>query len=134
MSRYDQELVSPYNLWLWYYSLKYLNELGLREIEARTLKLSGYLIEGLLDLDLKVDTPIEPEERAGLVSYNTGREELNWQILEACRGRIPMRMNNIFISLRYQGGVGGLRVSCHYFNTKDDLDKLIKVTKEVISK
>lgn len=133
MRRYQQGLVSSYHLWLWYYPLKYLNDLGVKEIEKRTLMLSGYLIEQLLDLGLKVNTPMDPKERAGLVSYNTGREELNWLILEACRGRIPMRINNIFLSLRYQGGVGGIRVSCHYFNTKDDLDKLIKVTKEIIS-
>ena len=37
----------------------------------------------------------------------------------------------IFISIRYTSGVGGIRVSTHYFNNEDDLDRLVEALKRL---
>ena len=39
-----------------------------------------------------------------------------------------LQQNQVLVSVRYTSGVGGVRVSCHLFNTSDDLDRLLELT------
>jgi selenocysteine lyase/cysteine desulfurase len=32
---------------------------------------------------------------------------------------------------RYTAGVGGIRVSCHFFNTHEEIDKLLGIQKRI---
>ena len=45
--------------------MEYFNELGAANREEKVLKISGYLIERVRELGLKVNTPLEPKERGG---------------------------------------------------------------------
>ncbi len=36
----------------------------------------------------------------------------------------------ILVSVRYTSGVGGVRVSCHFFNSEADIDRLLESTGE----
>ena len=119
--------VSEDAVWGFHAALSYFNDLGLEQIERRVRHLSGYLIDGLLGLGLKVNTPLEPEDRAGLVSYNTGKHKLNVESYRALRGK------GIIVSLRYQQGIGGIRVATHFFNTEEEIDRLLKVQKELLT-
>ena len=125
-SKFDMGCVTEGGLWGLHASLRYLNRLGLENIERRVRRLSGYLIDGLLDLGCKVNTPLEPERRVGLVTYHTGRHELNRRSVEV------LNKQNIVVSLRYQGGVGGVRVSTHFYNTEDDVDRLLEVQSSLL--
>jgi selenocysteine lyase/cysteine desulfurase len=113
-------------LWGFNASLEYFNELGGGNREERVLKLSGYLIDRLRELGVKVNTPLEPTERGGLVSFTTGRHELDVKSYQA------LRDESIIVALRYQKGVGGIRVSTHFFNTEEDIDRLIEVQKRTL--
>ncbi|MBS7619155.1 aminotransferase class V-fold PLP-dependent enzyme [Candidatus Bathyarchaeota archaeon] len=115
--------VSDEAVWGFNASLEYFNEIGVKNIERRVRRLSGYLIDGLRELHLKVNTPLEPEERAGLVTYTTGRYELDVESFRA------LNANGVIVALRYTGGVGGVRVSTHFFNTEDEIDKLLEIQK-----
>lgn len=108
-------------------SLEYFNELGIDKIEDRVLHLSEYLIDGLKDLGVKVNTPPEKEKRAGIVTYTTGRYEDNVASFEA------MNKEGVVVAHRYTGGVGGIRVSPHFFNSEEEIDKALEVQRKVLS-
>lgn len=113
-------------LWGFHAALDYFNALGGKRREERVLNLSGYLIEGLMDLSLKVNTPREPSNRGGLVSFTTGKHALD---VESHR---VLNEESIVTALRYQKGVGGIRVSTHFFNTEEEIDRLLKIQKKVL--
>ncbi len=106
-------------------SLKYFNELGIDGIEKRVLGLSEYLIDGLKDLGLKVNTPHEKEKRAGIVTYTMDRYEDNAASYAA------MKKEGVMVAHRYTGGVGGIRVSPHFFNTEEEIDRVLGIQKNI---
>jgi cysteine desulfurase/selenocysteine lyase len=95
-------------------------------IEKRVLGLSEYLIEGLKDLGLKINTPIEREMRAGIVTYTNDRYEDNAVSYEA------MKKEGVMVAHRYTGGVGGVRISPHFFNTEEEIDRALNVQKKML--
>lgn len=113
-------------VWGFNAAMEYFNELGGANREEKVLKISGYLIDRLRELGLKVNTPLEPKERGGLVSYTTGRYELDVKSYQT------LKDESIIVALRYQKGVGGIRVSTHIFNTEEDIDRLIEVQKRML--
>ncbi len=121
--KYYRGCVAESALWGFNAAMEYFNGLGGANREARVLKISGYLIDRLRELGLKVNTPLEPEERGGLVTYTTGRHELNVKSYQT------MKDESIIVALRYQRGIGGIRVSTNFFNTEEDVDRLIEVQK-----
>ena len=119
--------VSGDAVWGFHAALSYFNELGAKQIGRRVRRLSGYLIDGLRELGVKVNTPLEPEERAGLVTYTTGRHGLDAESYRALLG------SNIVVALRYAAEIGGIRVSTHFFNTEEEIDRLLKVQKVLLT-
>lgn len=107
-------------------ALKYINNLGIKNIESRILKLTDYLIDGLHEIGVKVTSPLEKVHRSGIVAYQPkGRSaSADWKALTA------LRKANIVVSLRYSGGQGGIRTGVHYFNNEEDIDKLLEVQKK----
>ena len=106
--------------------LQYFNGLGIDNIEKRVLDLSECLIEGLKDLGLKVNTPYEKEKRAGIVTYTMDRYEDNVRSYEA------MKREGIIAAHRYTGGVGGIRISPHVFNTEGEIDRALDIQKKML--
>ncbi|TFH13961.1 aminotransferase class V-fold PLP-dependent enzyme [Candidatus Bathyarchaeota archaeon] len=107
-------------------ALEYFNEIGSANIEKRTAELSQYLIDGLKEQPVKVNTPEEPCDRGALVTYNTGSFEKNQEIFDA------LKKEGIVVAHRYAAGVGGLRVSCHFFNTYEEIDRLLALQKKLL--
>ncbi len=69
---------------------------------------------------------MEPERRGGLVTYSAGSHELNKKIYEGLTSK------NILVFMRYSGGVGGIRVATHFFNTEAEIDKLLNVQEKIM--
>jgi selenocysteine lyase/cysteine desulfurase len=124
--KYYRGCVAESALWGFNAAMEYFNGLGGANREEKVLELSGYLIDRLRELRLKVNTPLEPKKRGGLVTYTTGRHELNVKSYQT------MRDESIIVALRYQRGIGGIRVSTNFFNTEEDVDRLIEVQKRML--
>ncbi len=124
--KFDRGCVGQDALWGLHATLKYFNGLGIKNIERRDRRLSGYLIEGLQDIGCKVYAPLEPERRGGLVTYSAGSHEVNKKIYESLTER------NILVFIRYSGGVGGIRVATHFFNAEEEIDKLLNVQEKIM--
>jgi cysteine desulfurase/selenocysteine lyase len=92
-----------------------LLSVGMEEIEARILALTDHLIAGLQARGCIIDTPIQHRhERSGIVSFRHPAVDS----AELCE---RLHAADVIVSLR-----GNLvRVSPHYYNTEDDLDRLL---------
>jgi len=130
--RFDQGIGSTDALWGWLASLRWFNELGKEAIQKRVVRLGGYLIDGLLDIGCKVNTPIDPKQRHGLINYTTGSYGNDLKCYEAMVTRVPEPITGP--TIRYQGGVGGMRVCTHFYNTEEDVDKFIDFQKDLMPK
>lgn len=126
--RFDQGVCVGDILFAWDATLKYLNDLGPKNIQKRVRLLGGYLIEKLRDIGCKVLTPIEPKERHGLIMYTTGSYKRDLDSFNA----FTNQAKPIKTSMRYEGRIGGIRVCTHFFNTEEDIDRLIEVQKTLI--
>ena len=100
-------------------SLRRINDLGVRNIEKRILHLTDSFIKGLQDLGIKVTSPLEMEHRSGIVSFEIFEGIENEKVLE------PLINEKIIISMRYSAGQGGLRASIHYYNTEEEIQRLL---------
>ena len=124
--KYDRSCVSEEHTWGFHACLSYFNQLGTENIHKRTTKLSQLLIDGLREQPVQVNTPVEPGERGGLVTYNAGSFEKNQKVYD------ELKKNDIVVAHRYAAGVGGIRVSCHFFNTEEEVDRLLEIQGKVL--
>jgi selenocysteine lyase/cysteine desulfurase len=102
-------------------ALKYLSRIGILNIERRLLKLTDYLIEKLRGLGLEILSPVENRKyRSQIVLFKPLRNPVNLV------GELE-RKHKIVLSARGNG----IRVSPHFYNNEDDIDKLVKVLKKL---
>jgi selenocysteine lyase/cysteine desulfurase len=100
-------------------SLALINELGPAAIEAHVRRLTDLLVAELPRAGARLVSPPEPEARSGIVTFTLGcGPGRDAAFLQKLRGR------RVLISQRYTAGVGGLRVSVHFFNNDDDVRQL----------
>ena len=105
-------------------SLRVTNEVGVAQSAERIWELGERLQEGLRSLDVRLETPFERENRAGIITFHCGSRERDGACLER------LLAEGISVSQRYTSGVGGVRVSIHYYNNEDDVERLLAVVGE----
>jgi selenocysteine lyase/cysteine desulfurase len=102
-------------------SLKLINDLGPARIAEHIYQMTDHLIAGLHTLGVDVITPVEREHRSGIVTFSIGSAEDNLALMER------LLDHQVFVSVRYTSHVGGVRGSCHFFNSIEDLDRLLNL-------
>jgi selenocysteine lyase/cysteine desulfurase len=105
-------------------SVELVNEIGIDRAGRRVWDLGERLQEGLRRLPVRLETPFPRTSRAGIVSFTAGSRERDAACLEFLLAR------DICVAQRYTAHTGGIRVSVHYFNDEDDIDRLLAVTGE----
>jgi cysteine desulfurase/selenocysteine lyase len=116
----------------WRETLDYLHDLGPAAIESRVTDLGGYLIERLDEIGCEVVTPRDPDRRHGLVVYTTSDDAVDVATYERFSAPEP-GTKPINVTYRSLGGVGGVRVSCHFFNTREDVDELVARQERILN-
>ena len=106
-------------------SLNLIHELGQEDIAAHVLTLTDQLLAGLDKLPIIVVTPRARENRSGIVTFSVGSAEENIKLMQR------LQENKILVSVRYTSQVGGIRVSCHFYNSAEDIDKLIEAVRRL---
>jgi selenocysteine lyase/cysteine desulfurase len=99
-------------------SINLLLEVGIENIQRHLLKLTDTLISLLKKKDFKILSDENPEHRSSIVSFS-GKDNL--AMFE------KLRKEKIFISLRENL----LRVSPHFYNTEEEIEKLVNVAGSV---
>jgi len=131
-NKFDQNMCVGPSLFGWDASLKFLESIGMKNIERRVRKLGTYLIERLQEIGCGVLTPMDPQKRHGLIAYTTGSYERDMSSYNKLMSPPPHR-KPIKVSYRGEGkGLAGIRVSTHFFNTEEEIDELIRVQKELL--
>jgi L-cysteine/cystine lyase len=99
-------------------ALDWLEAVGREQIFARTARLAAYCASRLGSVPgVELITP--PEARAGLVCFRFAADA----DLDACVAYLVERG----VSLRSVGETGCVRVSCGFFNTESELDRLVEL-------
>lgn len=99
-------------------ALKLLLNAGIDKIEKGVLTLTDHLIELLTEKGLKLQTPLEPANRSGIVNFLIDNAQ------ERTRKLAKM---GIIVSARSHG----IRVSPHFYNTEEEIDKLVAETTKI---
>lgn len=92
------------------------SELGQAFIEDRILNLNGYLSDRLLSAGVKLVGPFEGKNRSGILYAHIPEEEKTAKILKENRVQVNL-------------GHGKARIATHYFNTEEDIDRLVEALK-----
>lgn len=110
-------------------SLAYVNGLDQHAVTEHIITLGDFLIEELKRRGIKVWTPAARQLRSGIVTCepfpDAERVHRLTQALEARR---------IYPTVRYCSGVGGLRISIHYYTNREDLEALLAAMDEQMKK
>jgi len=130
-NRFEQGVCSTPVLFGWNATLKFYEKVGIQNIEKRVRELGEYCIQRLQEIGCKILTPMDPEKRHGLIKYTTGSDELDLKSFNRFNNPPPGE-KPIKVTLRSLGGVGGIRVSCHFFNTEEDIDTLVETQKKLM--
>jgi selenocysteine lyase/cysteine desulfurase len=103
----------PYaGIWTMYESLRMLSEIGTENIESHNSALLDLLIEHLQRKKYNITTSVDAPHRSSILSFTGDNiEDLHRKL----------RKNNIIVSLRE----GSIRVAPHFYNTKEEMEKLI---------
>lgn len=116
----------------WNETLKFYEKAGIKNIEKKVRSNGDYCVDRLNEIGCKVLTPEDPKKRHGLIVYTTGDYDLDAKSYAHFNaewtGEKPIKMCH-----RGIGGVVGLRVSNHFFNSKEDIDYLIEKQKKVLN-
>lgn len=107
-------------------SLKLIEEAGIGRIAARISALTDRLIDGLERFGVCVVSPRDPAARSGIVAFTVAAGSAD---IAAARHLLAA---GVAVGVRYTAGVGGVRVSCHWFNTEDDVDRLLTALREFL--
>jgi selenocysteine lyase/cysteine desulfurase len=105
-------------------ALRMLLDRGISNIERRVLDLTGHLIDGLDELGVEVESPRERASRGGIVSFKASDPA-------GLEGRL--REKKIRVSARSQEGVGGIRVSPHFYNTESEITTFLRTLSKLIN-
>src|SRR5690606_38898705 len=91
-------------------AVEYLNTIGVETIAADLEPLCNYLVEELVRLGVKLMTPIEASNRAGIVSFRH----------DDCEHLANSLAQDHDVHV--WGGDGRIRISIHLYNDREDVD------------
>lgn len=102
-------------------TLGLVNEIGIENIENHIFELTEYAMERLEEVGATLITHPDKKHRSGIVFfrfYNCMEEEDNLLA--------RLHEKGVFLAKRFTSNIGGMRVSCQYYNLKEDIDRLIE--------
>jgi cysteine desulfurase/selenocysteine lyase len=99
-------------------AMKMLLNCGTENIKRIIIKLTDRLIDSVKDLGLELQTPEQKQCRSGIVNFKIGKPQ-----------RVTDKLNKkgIIVSAR----ANGIRVSPHFYNTEEEIDKFIEEIKKL---
>ena len=111
-------------IWAMYESLRCINDYGIKNIEERVLYLVGKVRKELEKVPgLSVISPENPRYQSGIVIATYGDLHTDLGMMDTLSDL------GVAVSCRYQANFGGLRISPHFYNNEEDIEKLVSAIK-----
>jgi len=112
-------------------AVKVLEDIGIEKIEAHNKGLNRHLYDELSAMGMKMQSPGDEAHMSSIIVFNfdglkDGKVDRERALLKYLQDR------NILVSLRCSTGIGGIRVSVHYYTTREDTDRLLEAVREFI--
>jgi len=108
-------------------SLAYVNSLDRHAATEHIIALGDFLIDELKRRRIKVWTPTAHHLRSGIVTCEPFPDaERVHQLTQA------LETHHIYPTVRYCSGVGGLRISIHYYTSRGDIEALLAAMDDVM--
>lgn len=109
-------------------TLALINEVGIENIQEHVWEISGYCMDRIEEIGGTLITHRDPGRRGGIVIARLYDDlDTDRAILKKLHAR------KIFIAQRFTDYVGGFRISCNWFNNKQDVDTMIAGLKDIIA-
>jgi cysteine desulfurase / selenocysteine lyase len=113
-SRYEGGSINVPGMLGWGASIGLLQEIGVENIAAAVLNITDHICGRLSELGLRVVSPLEGEERSGIISFEYPADDL-----------VAVRRHCLQRGVALATRAGRIRVSPHGYNNHDDVDRLI---------
>jgi cysteine desulfurase/selenocysteine lyase len=115
-------------------ALKYLQRVGLSNIEKHELELNARLTKGLLDLGVDILGPKDAKLRGGIASFNVGKMNPHEVALLLNNSGVMVRsgMHCVHSWFNAKGMKGSARASLYLYNTPDEVDFMIEKMKDIV--
>ena len=110
-------------------AISVLEEVGIDKIDAHNIALNRYLYDELVKLGVNLQSPGEEKHMSSIVVFNFDGLAGNSVEKERRLNRF-LRERNIFVTVRCSTGIGGVRVSFHYYTTKKEIDLFLKALRD----
>lgn len=101
-------------------ALSLVLEWGPRRIESHIQTLTGRLEQELVRRGIRLASSRDPRHRSAIVTFTTGHARSDASLMGS------LVAAGVAVSVRYASGIGGVRVSCHHYNTLQDIDRLLE--------
>jgi cysteine desulfurase / selenocysteine lyase len=108
-------------------SLSLTCELGKDAIAEQVHTVADHLLRELARIGVRIVTSLDREHRAGIICFDLGSVERNRKLANV------LETKKIVVSVRYSAGIGGMRVCCHFYNSVEDVDRLIEAVQAFAS-
>ena len=113
-------------------AISVLENVGIENIDAHNIALNRYLCAELDRMGVNLQSPRDEKHMSSIVVFNfdglkNGSAEKERKLCEYLRRR------NLFVTVRCSTGIGGVRVSFHYYTKKEELDVFLDALREFIS-
>ena len=99
-------------------ALDLLHEIGISNINKKVLAINSMFMEKLLKRNLEITSPLDENERSGILTFIPGGDP------SSCYKFLAER--NIMVSLRR----GRIRIAPHFYNNKADVDAFFRALDE----
>lgn len=109
-------------------SLRLVNAVGIDRAETRVLALAALVERELRQAGAHVVSSDDPAARSGITMFSWYRDPKQDRALLD-----RLLRDRIFLAMRYTAGIGGLRVSTHYFNTEEDVLALVAALRRAVA-
>ncbi len=104
-------------------ALKFISKIGIKKIESRIMELTDYLISKVECTEFEILSPIENRnDRSGIIIFRPKNKRDPSEIVTELEKKY-----NVIVSARGKG----IRVSPHFYNNEEDIDRLIKAVKKI---
>ena len=112
-------------------AINLLTDYGMDRVEAHNRKLARKLYDGLSALGMHLSSPAEDKHMAPIITFSFSGLENN-DVTREKKLVQYLQEQNIFVSLRCSTGVGGVRVSVHYYTPEYYVDRFLEAVEAFV--